>query len=205
MDHAQSPHVAAIAGPAAEPPRRASVVGGLRGRVLGAILVVALTTLAVGGFGIQRMSMLSDQAQTVYDDGAVPLDALRQLQSTWWEFSAQTARANIAGLPPATIAKSQQGAVAAMQRMTDLSTRIAALPLDADTRAAFEAVGTATQAYLTALTKLQAAGLRAPLSVIGPLLQAMDTNETTIEDSLVQATDAAAATMIATVSVRADS
>src|SRR3978361_1147346 len=73
---------------------------GLRARVLGAILVVALTTVGVGAFGIQRMSVLSDKADQVYANGAAPLDALRQMQATWWEFSAQTARANIPGLPP---------------------------------------------------------------------------------------------------------
>ena len=41
--------------------------------------VVALSTVAVGAVSIQRMSSLSEQAQKVYDEGAVPLDALRQL------------------------------------------------------------------------------------------------------------------------------
>src|SRR4051794_35977409 len=93
---------------------------GLRARVLGAILVVALTTVGVGAFGIQRMSALSGKADQVYTDGAAPLDALRQLQSAWWEFSAQTARANIVSLPEATKANSLQGAKAAMGRLTGL-------------------------------------------------------------------------------------
>ena len=180
MDQAQEPSSPATPVPA---PRRGAAGWGLRSRLLGAILVVALTTLAVGGFGIQRMSVLADQAQQVYDDGAAPLDALRQLQSAWWEFSAETARANIPGLPKETITKSQQGAVAAMQRMTDLFATIQAMPLAPETRTAFEAVGAAQQAYLAALAQLQKAGLGAPMSVIGPLLKTMDTTEATIMPS----------------------
>ena len=74
---------------------------------VGAILVVALTTVCVGAFGIQRMSVLSDQAQAVYDDGAQPLDALRTLQANWWEMSTNTARANIPTLP-ATLGEAVQ-------------------------------------------------------------------------------------------------
>jgi methyl-accepting chemotaxis protein len=197
MDHAQAPEPAA-ARVAVPEQRRGPGAWGLRSRLLGAILVVALTTVVVGGFGIQRMSVLSAQAEKVYAEGAAPLDALRRLQSSWWEFSAQTARANIPSLPPPTIANAKQGAVAAMQRMNDLLTSIQTMPLDARSRTAFDAIGQAVQAYLTALSQLQKVGTGAPLSVVGPLLQTMDTNEKTIEDSLVQATDAASAHALAT-------
>lgn len=50
---------------------------GLRGRLLLAIGLVAVTTLTVGLVGIQRMSVLSDKAEQVHAEGAVPLDALR--------------------------------------------------------------------------------------------------------------------------------
>ena len=56
---------------------------GLRGRLLSAILVVAVTTVGVGAFGISRMSTLSARADQVYTDGALPLDGLRTLQATW--------------------------------------------------------------------------------------------------------------------------
>jgi methyl-accepting chemotaxis protein len=203
MDHAQEselPANEAVGRDTSRPGRG----WGLRNRLLGAILVVALTTLAVGGFGIQRMSVLSEKADQVYTDGAAPLDALRRLQSTWWEFSAQTARANIPSLPPATKAKAQQGATAAMQRMNDLFGTVGAMPLDAEARTAFEAVGSAVTTYLAALTQLQRAGAGAPMSVVGPLLQTMDTNEATIEQSLVTATDAAAATAATTAGEAAD-
>src|SRR5436309_12812391 len=85
---------------------------GLRGRLLGAYLLVALITVGVGSFGIQRMSVLSDHAKHVYADGAVPLDGIRTLQADWWQFSAESARSNIPTLPPATIARSHQQALA---------------------------------------------------------------------------------------------
>src|SRR3954468_5420411 len=78
---------------------------GLRGRLLGAILVVALTTLAVGVVGVQRMSVLSASAERVYTEGTVPLRELKQLQSTWWEHEAWNARSSITSAGPEDQAK----------------------------------------------------------------------------------------------------
>src|SRR3954452_15919589 len=89
---------------------RGSVRWGLRNRLLGAFLLVALITAGVGSFGIQRMSVLSDQAGQVYDNGAQPLDGLRTLQPDWWQYATDTARANIPTLPPATLAQAAQNA-----------------------------------------------------------------------------------------------
>ncbi|HEX8582420.1 MAG TPA: MCP four helix bundle domain-containing protein, partial [Acidimicrobiales bacterium] len=101
----------------AAPPDSASSGWSLRTRLLGAILVVALTTLAVGVFGIQRMSELADKADQVYSEGATPLDGLRTLQVDWWELAAQTARAAIPSLPPASIQDARQGAAEAAEAM----------------------------------------------------------------------------------------
>jgi methyl-accepting chemotaxis protein len=177
---------------------------GLRGRLLGAILVVALTTIGVGAFGIQRMSVLSEKADQVFTDGAVPLDALRQMQATWWEFSAQTARANIPGLPPTTVANAQDGAVAAMQKLTGLQQSVVTMPLSADARTAFETFSGAVQSYLTALGQLQQLSLGGDQTQIGALLQAMDTNEGVIEDSLIAATTAAGTAASATAAEASD-
>src|SRR3954451_22474513 len=73
---------------------------GLRGRLLSAILVVALTTLAVGIIGVQRMSVLSDSAERVYTDGTVPLRELKELQLDWWTHEAYSARSNITSAGP---------------------------------------------------------------------------------------------------------
>ena len=115
---------------------------GLRSRMLGAILVVALTTVGVGAFGIQRMSVMSDQAQRVYDEGAVPLDGLRQLQVDWWAMSASTARANIAALscsarsnaPPALIECTRYSAASMSSRASDVAAASSRLPCVIRTR-----------------------------------------------------------------------
>src|SRR4051812_37899453 len=73
---------------------------GLRGRLLTAILVVALTTLGVGIIGVQRMGALADSAERVYTQGTVPLQELKQLQSAWWEHEAYSARSSIVSAGP---------------------------------------------------------------------------------------------------------
>src|SRR3954465_13671349 len=74
---------------------------GLRGRLLGAILLVALTTVAVGVIGVQRMSVLSDSAERAYTQGTVPLRELKQLQLDWWTHEAYSARSSITSAGPA--------------------------------------------------------------------------------------------------------
>jgi methyl-accepting chemotaxis protein len=191
------------AGPA-EPAQRSGIRWGLRGRLLGAILVVALTTVGVGAFGIQRMSALSEKADQVYTHGAAPLDALRQVQSTWWEFSAETARAAIVALPAESKADAQQGAEEAMQRLTELSGTIADMPLDAEARAAFDQVDAAVQTYVTALAQLKGGAGAADPAIVGRLLQTMNQSEETIEQSLVTATAAAQANAAGTAGEAAD-
>jgi len=168
-----------------------STVGrvGLRGRLLAAILLVALTTVAVGSVGISRMSALSTQADEVYSDGAVPLDALRQLQVDWWTLSAHGARAAITVLPPATVAQEQKAAAAATEKLTDDQAAVAEMPLSAEAAAAFARFSESVTTYLTALAQVQAVAdpAKAP-----ELLRAMDDAEATIESSIVAATDAAA-------------
>ena len=56
---------------------------GLRGRLLAALLVVAVIAAGIGFFGISRMAGLRDQTRQVFTAGAEQLDALRTLQATW--------------------------------------------------------------------------------------------------------------------------
>jgi methyl-accepting chemotaxis protein len=92
---------------------------GLRGRLLVAILLVALTTVAAGGIGMSRMSQLSADAERVYTDGTVPLKELEQLQTAWWTHEAFSARSLIVSAGPevnaqdaASSAKTQDALVA---------------------------------------------------------------------------------------------
>src|SRR3954470_22907282 len=91
---------------------------GLRGRLLTAILVVALTTLAVGIVGVQRMSVLSDSAERVYTDGTVPLLELKQLQLDWWTHEAYSARSSITSAGPEVNAGDAAKAAGAQKELT---------------------------------------------------------------------------------------
>ena len=185
------------------PPAEAASSGwSLRTRLLGAILVVAAITLAVGLFGIQRMSVLADKADEVYSNGAEPLDGLRTLQVDWWELSAQTARAAIPTLPPANIQAARQEAGEAAERMTGDAETVAGMALTDDARAQFEAFRAASETYLTALARLQALPPTSPEAL--PLLQTLQQNEDVIEESLAAATESAAATAQQTVAEARD-
>jgi methyl-accepting chemotaxis protein len=91
---------------------------GLRGRLLGAILVVALTTLAVGIVGVQRMSVLSASAEHVYSEGTVPLRELKQLQLDWWTHEAYSARSSITSAGPEVNAADAAKAAEAQKVLT---------------------------------------------------------------------------------------
>ena len=169
---------------------------GLRTRLLAAFLAVAVITVGLGAFGVQRMSTLRDQAREVYSDGAVPLDGLRGLQADWWELSTYTARAAIAALPPASIAQAQQDAGSMAQKLTADQATVADMTLPADARAAFEQFSQAVSTYLGALQQLQSGSAGADTPA---LLKTMDDNETVIASSIATATDAAVAAAQATV------
>ncbi|MGY2078652.1 methyl-accepting chemotaxis protein [Modestobacter sp. SYSU DS0657] len=167
---------------------------GLRGRLILALALVALATVSVGLFGIQRMSVLSEKAEEVYAEGAVPLDELRQLQVDWWQFSAGTARAQLTALPAETRAAYAQAAQESSAALTDHLAAAADLPLSPEARTAYEEFATATQSYLGMLQQLTAGqGTRTPQQTL-TLIAQMDDAETAISESLVAATAAAADT-----------
>src|SRR4051794_10269 len=127
----------------------------LRGRMIGAVLVASVTTVAVGAFGINRMSELSAKADLVYAEGAVPVDALRKLQVDWWQLQTHIARANIEALPADSRASSQEKANAAGKTLAADVAAAADLPLSADAEAAFQQFAGSTQQYLTLVAQIQ--------------------------------------------------
>jgi methyl-accepting chemotaxis protein len=166
---------------------------GLRTRLLGAITVVAVTAVGVGAFGVARMSAISTEADQVYSEGAAPLDGLRTLQSDWWQFAADTARANIPTLPPDTIAASQKNAQADVQRLATDTAAVGRMPLSPAARHAYTQFSAAVTSYTETLQQLIAlpkTTASVPQQV--PLIARMNTDEATIEQALVAATKAAA-------------
>jgi methyl-accepting chemotaxis protein len=173
---------------------------GLRTRLMGAFLLVALITVGVGFFGIQRMGRLSDQANQVYAEGALPLDGLRTLQADWWELGAHTARSAITTLPPSTTAAEQQNSAVAAQALAAQTKAVGQLELSPAARAAFTKIAAAEQDYLGLLAQLKAlpttgspATLAAAQAKMLPLIQKMGADEATIGEQLVVATKAAKA------------
>ena len=158
MENPQAPEDTAtgeLDRPAAGPARGQRANRSLRVRMIGAVLVAGVATVAVGGFGINRMSALSEAADVVYAEGTVPVDALRKLQVDWWELQTHIARANIEALPPETRASAQdKGALAAQTLTTDVEAA-ASLPLSPEAAAAFGEFAGATQQDLTLVAQLQ--------------------------------------------------
>jgi methyl-accepting chemotaxis protein len=189
MDPTQDPQAGEHA-PVVETPQRRGL--GLRGRLLGAILVVALTTIGVGVFGIQRMSALNEQGERVYTEAALPQDAMRELQMLWWQFGAHTARANIPTLPADSRARSQTLAVETGRLLAERTAAAAELPLSAEGREAFEAFAASSQEYLGLLATLQQAVVTGDLTPVPALVARINPLEATIEQSLIDANAAAA-------------
>ena len=160
MEQAQEPGHAATEGvepdhPATgtDRPRRAN--RSLRVRMIGAVLIAGVATVAVGSFGINRMSALSAAADVVHTEGTVPVDALRKLQVDWWELQTHIARANIEALPAASRASSQEKATATGQTLAADVEAAADLALSPDAKAAFGEFAGSTQQYLALVAQIQ--------------------------------------------------
>ena len=170
-------------------PRRLSAVAGrvgLRGRLLVAIFLVALTTLAAGGFGLSRMAELRDQAVGVAERGAIPLDGLRTLQSDWWQYQAYAARATLTtGFTAEQITALQEQSATALTALTDQLAAVGEMPLPADAEQAYAEIAAAIADYQETLTALVQGG------DFGTLLARMGEDETAVTENLVTATTAA--------------
>ena len=164
---------------------------GVRARLLAAILVVAAVAVGVAATGTARMAALDDRAGEVYDEGLVPLDAVRTLQALWWEQSTELARANIVTLPPATIAESQQRAQELHGEVADQVELIAGLPLDDTARSAMADFTTANDTYDQALGSLIAAAATTDQSGVPGFLRTMSQQEDVMAQALTTATAAA--------------
>ena len=148
----QAPQAAASRGPRGR---------SLRTRLVGTILLAGLATAGVGAFGISRMAALSEEADAVYSEGTLPVDALRQLQVDWWLLSANTARANIEALPPEARMSAQEKATAAAETLMADRATVDSLPISPEARAAYEDFSAASDEYLGLLAELQAVGVAA--------------------------------------------
>jgi methyl-accepting chemotaxis protein len=165
--------VGSVPAPSAQLTRLAGV--GLRGRLLSAILLVALTTVGAGAIGVERMSALSDDAQAVYDRGTVPLQALEELQTAWWTHEAFSARSLIVSAGPEVNAQDAALAAEAQEALEAQGDVVAAADLApgvADRYAEYQAAAASYVALQQDLQGSLAAGdMAAAAATIGELKQ----------------------------------
>ncbi|WP_448611076.1 methyl-accepting chemotaxis protein [Geodermatophilus sp. URMC 60] len=128
---------------------------GLRGRMLAAILVVALTTLAVGVIGVQRMSVLSADAERVYTEGTVPLEELEELQTAWWVHEAWSARSLIVSAGPEVNAKDAALAAEAQEALIAQGEVVAGATLAPGVAERFAEYQEAADAYVVTQLELE--------------------------------------------------
>jgi methyl-accepting chemotaxis protein len=162
---------------------------GLRGRLLAAILLVALTTLAAGAIGVQRMSVLSNDAQHVYSGGAVPLAELQKLQAAWWIHESFSARSNIVSAGPAVNAQDAASAADAQKALEAQGGVVAKAPLTRGVADRFAAYRTAADGYFQLQLDLQKAFAVNDMATAEQTIAQMKQLEATAVDSLAAATE----------------
>ncbi|WP_409329975.1 methyl-accepting chemotaxis protein [Trujillonella humicola] len=176
------------------PPTRSAAAGrgpGLRGRLLAAILLVALTTIGVSVVGLTRMSDLRDTAERVYTEGTVPLDQLRDLESAWWEFRNHRTTLSVPGLPADVLTRTQGLMTDAQARVSELLETLESTPMDLATRDAYAAYRDAVITYLELLPQAAAAFRADDTATLATLFPRLTAAETTSSDQIVLATTAA--------------
>jgi methyl-accepting chemotaxis protein len=189
MDRAQELHLQTTA----EHPAPATGRGwGLRSRLLGAILVVALTTLAVGIVGVQRMSVLSDSAERVYTEGTLPLRELKQLQGDWWEHEAWNARSSIEGAGPEDHAFTSGKTAELGKVLADQGAKVTKLSLAPGVKQNFDAYYTAAQQYAQIQTTLRIDLANGDIAAAGAKIKQMQALEGAAVTALNASVDAEA-------------
>jgi methyl-accepting chemotaxis protein len=166
---------------------------GLRGRLLGAILVVALTTLTVGAVGLSRMGVLNDSAQRVYAEGTVPLDALRELEVTWWTHEAFVGRSNIVSAGPEVNAQDRATAGEVQEALEAQAGVVAEQPLAAGVADSFAAYQEAATAYFALQEELEGYFVTGNMAAAAATIGKMKPLEAAAVEALGEATDAQAA------------
>jgi len=143
----------------------------LRTRLIAAFLVVSLASLVVAGFALNRMSAISDQAQTVYERGTVQLDATRNLQVLWWEYAAHDARTAIEAMPPDALAAEQKATEETAQELVDKIADVQAMDLPASVATSVADFATNVQANQAVLAKLESGEVRTPTDLNAALAE----------------------------------
>ncbi|MGY1594475.1 methyl-accepting chemotaxis protein [Geodermatophilus sp. SYSU D00708] len=165
---------------------------GLRGRLLAAILAVALTTLTAGIVGVQRMGVLSDGAQRVYTEGTVPLRELEELEVAWWRFQTMAARANITTVAPEVIEMNRRKADEQREALLAQGDVVAGQPLPAAVVEQVDGFTAAQDTYLDTLTTVNTAIRANDWATAVPAIGRLEEAEAVAVEALQAATAAEA-------------
>jgi methyl-accepting chemotaxis protein len=158
---------------------------GLRARLISAILVVALVTLAVGALGVARMSQLSGRASGTYSAGAVPLDAFRAMQVEWWTVQTEDARAG-SNSNATLIAQEYALEAAANKRLDELITQIEPMHLTGDSATQLALFATTRTKYNATLMSMLAARKAGDIPKFVTLVGQLNKLEAVVTGALAQ-------------------
>ncbi|NEL56667.1 methyl-accepting chemotaxis protein, partial [Goekera deserti] len=160
---------------------------GLRSRLLGAILVLAVVTVVVTGLGVARMAALSERADQAYSEGTVPLDTFRAIQVDWWVYVASTARSSLPGVPPQAVEAARQQAQGALASIDAGVARLQETELIPAADEQLERFITNRADYLTTFDAVRAAVAAGDVAARGSSIAALDGFQAETTDALVQA------------------
>ncbi|MGQ7298207.1 methyl-accepting chemotaxis protein [Quadrisphaera sp. KR29] len=160
---------------------------GLRTRLVGAAAVSTAATLAVGACGLVWTHQLSQGASDVYEQGAVPLSTLRQLETAYYRARSSEARALLPTISEEQRADSAAGAEQDRAAIEDLVARATAMPLDGAARRSVESFAVAELAYTDALQAIGEATRQGDAGALQEAVPALVQHEQEAVESLTAA------------------
>ncbi|MGI4895293.1 MAG: methyl-accepting chemotaxis protein [Janthinobacterium lividum] len=111
-------------------------------RLLSSFLLLAVVMLALGAFAVTRLHTLNDRAGDVYSQGTKPLNAVRNLESGWWQYEYHITLAVAPGVGPertAALAQTAAQELGVLQKDTAAALK---LPLDSQGKKAVQIFAT---------------------------------------------------------------
>ncbi|SDJ10265.1 methyl-accepting chemotaxis protein [Frankineae bacterium MT45] len=132
--------------------RRWSKISGtssIAARLVSAFLVVTAATVAVGLVGLHELSALNTKAKTIYVAGAVPAEAVRSLEGTWFHYTTDLAQSGLTTVLPADeIAAVTADSKVQLKKLTDDIAQVQKMSLAPAAQAAVSTLSSDLANYL---------------------------------------------------------
>ncbi|WP_096304268.1 methyl-accepting chemotaxis protein [Jatrophihabitans sp. GAS493] len=131
------------------------VMSSIAGRLVAAFLVVTMATVAVGLVGLHELAALNAKAKGIYAAGAVPAEAVRGLEGTWFHYTTDLTQSGLtAVLPAAEIAAVTADSKVQIKKLTDDIASVQKMPLTPAASAAVTTLASDVANYLKDITLL---------------------------------------------------